>query len=318
MVSKSGIRIVLSLLVVFLVCSRFSPALAAPRVVVTIKPIHSLVAGIMAGVGEPALLIEGAGSPHYYSLRPSDAKLLSRADLVVRVGASFETFLNQSLASLAPTARIVSLDRLPGIDLLPAREGGVWEKHAEEQAVPAGEGGLDHEEFNLHLWLDPQNARIIVAGLVKILAEVDPDDAPRYRANGAALEQRLTRLDRDLARQLEPVADRPYVVFHDAYPYLEKRYHLRAVGSVTVNPGRAVGARRLAEIRDKIKTTGARCVFSEPQFEPKLLGMLTEGTGAKVGTLDPLGADLQAGPDAYFLLMHHLGDSLRGCLGDGG
>jgi zinc transport system substrate-binding protein len=289
-------------------------ALATPRVVVTIKPIHSLVAGVMAGIGEPALLISGAGSPHYYSLRPSDAKLLTRADLVVRVSADFETFLNRSLASLAPGARIVSLDELPGIALLPAREGGVWEEHADGHAISAMVAGTGHKEFNLHLWLDPQNARIIVAGLVKILAELDPAEAERYRVNGAALEQRLTRLDLDLARQLKPVADLPYVVFHDAYPYLEKRYHLRAVGSITVDPGRAVGARRLAEIRKKIKATGARCVFREPQFEPKLMSLLTEGTGAAIGTLDPLGADVPAGPEAYFLLMNRLGDSLRECL----
>ncbi len=291
------------------------PASASPRVVVTIKPIHSLVAGVMAGVGEPALLIEGAGSPHYYSLRPSDAKLLTRAELVVRVGADFETFLNRSLASLAPNARIVSLDELPGITLLPAREGGVWEEHADHQPVPDVETGTGHKEFNLHLWLDPQNARVIVAGLVKVLAELDPADAERYRANGAALERRLTKLDQDLARQLKPVEERPYVVFHDAYPYLEKRYHLQAVGSITVDPGRPVGARRLAEIREKIKATGARCVFREPQFEPKLMRLLTEGTGAQIGTLDPLGADLPAGPEAYFLLMNRLGDSLRECLG---
>ena len=197
---------------------------------------------------------------------------------------------------------------------MPAREGGVWEEDADEHPLTAEEEGSDHAKVNLHLWLDPENARIIVAGLVKILAEMDPPEAELYRANGAKLEQRLTRLDRDLARELKPVAGIPYVVLHDAYPYLEMRYHLRAVGSITVDPERQVGARRLAEIRGKIETTGARCVFREPQFEPKLMGLLTEGTGAGIGTLDPLGADLPAGPEAYFLLMRHLGDSLRECL----
>lgn len=289
-------------------------AAASPRVVVTIKPIHSLVAGVMAGDGEASLLIEGTGSPHHYSLRPSDARLLARAELVVRVGAGLETFLNRSLTSLAPTARILTLDELPGLTLLAAREGGVWEEHDADQAVPTVGEETGHLEINPHLWLDPQNARIIVAGLVKILAELDPDSAERYRANGTALEQRLTKLDLDLRRQLKPVEDRPYVVFHDAYQYLEMRYNLRAVGSISVDPGRAVGARRLKEIREKIKATGARCVFREPQFEPKLLGLLTAETGVRTGTLDPLGAELKAGPEAYFLLLNRLGDSLRECL----
>jgi len=291
------------------------PVSAAPRVLVTIKPIHSLVAGVMAGVGEPDLLIKGGGSPHDYSLRPSDAKLLGRADLVVRVGEDFETFLNRSLASLAGKARVVSLDGLKGITLLPAREGGVWEGHPHHDAgAEEVHAEPEHAEVNLHLWLDPQNGRAIVAGLVKALSELDPANGERYRQNGATLDRRLVELDGRLAQQLQAVADRPFVVFHDAYPYLEKRYNLRAVGSITVSPGRAVGARRLSEIRAKIKATNARCVFSEPQFEPKLAVMLTEGTGAATGVLDPEGAGLAPGPEAYFQLLEGLGRSLRGCL----
>lgn len=292
-----------------------TPVVAAPRVVVTIKPIHSLVVGVMAGVAEPDLLIRGAGCPHDYSLRPSEAKLLSRAEIVVRVGADYETFLNKSLAGLAGKARVVSLDEVPGIALLPAREGGVWDAEADEHGdKEAGHGHQEHREINQHLWLDPRNGRAIVTGLVKILSELDPVNGGRYRANGATLDRRLVELDSRLAQQLQPVADRPFVVFHDAFPYLEKRYNLRAVGSITVSPGRAVGARRLSEIRAKIKATKARCVFSEPQFEPKLVAMLTEGTGAGRGVLDPVGVELTPGPEAYFQLMEGLGRSLRECL----
>jgi zinc transport system substrate-binding protein len=291
-----------------------APAAAVPRVLVTIKPIHALVAGVMAGVGEPDLLIKGAGSPHDYSLRPSDAKLLSRAELVVRVGEDFETFLNKSLATLAGQARVLTLAGLPGIALLPAREGGVWEGHGHEGETGEGQHDPGHAEKNLHLWLDPQNGRAIVAGVVKVLADMDPANGERYRQNGANLDRRLVELDQRLARQLQPLADRPFVVFHDAYPYLEKRYNLRAVGSITVSPERAVGARRLSEIRAKIKESQARCVFSEPQFEPKLVAMLIEGTGAGTGVLDPEGAGLTPGPEAYFQLLDGLGRSLFNCL----
>lgn len=291
-----------------------APAAAAPRVLVTIKPIHSLVAGVMAGVVEPDLLIRGAGCPHDYSLRPSEAKLLSRAEVVVRVGADYETFLNKSLAGLAGKARVVALDGMSGLVLLPARAGGVWDEDEDHGHAGDSQGGRGHEEANQHLWLDPQNGRAIVAGLVKILTETDPANGERYRQNGALLDRRLVDLDLRLSRQLQPVADRPFVVFHDAYPYLEKRYNLRAVGSITVSPGRAVGARRLSEIRARIKSSQARCVFSEPQFEPKLVAMLTEGTGVGSGVLDPVGVELKPGPEAYFQLMEGLGRSLRECL----
>jgi zinc transport system substrate-binding protein len=89
---------------------------------------------------------------------------------------------------------------------------------------------------------------------------------------------------------------------------------LRAVGSITVSAERKPGARRVQEIRSRIASLGARCVFSEPQFSSAILGTVLEGTKTRTGTLDPLGADLPAGPEAYFTLMNALGSSLAECL----
>ena len=108
--------------------------------------------------------------------------------------------------------------------------------------------------------------------------------------------------------------DIPFVVFHDAYQYFEKSYALRAVGSITVSAERRPGAKRVKEIRETIRSLGARCVFSEPQFSSAILDTLLEGTKTRTGTLDPLGAGLPAGPDAYFTLMRSLGSSLAECL----
>src|SRR5690349_14828972 len=115
-----------------------SPASAgAPDVVVSIKPIHSLVAGVMAGVGEPQLIVAGSSSPHVYSLRPSDARKLERAQLVFWVGPILEGFLEKPLASLADKAEIVELDRSPSVALLPARHGGDWEADEDEHTHAA-------------------------------------------------------------------------------------------------------------------------------------------------------------------------------------
>ena len=77
-----------------------SPAAAAPEVVASVAPIHSLVAAVMAGVGEPKLLVPPGASPHAYSLRPSEARALAGADIVFRVGPGLETFLDKPLAAL--------------------------------------------------------------------------------------------------------------------------------------------------------------------------------------------------------------------------
>lgn len=302
--------------------STITAAAAAPRVVVSIKPVHSLVAGVMAGIGEPFLLIRGAATPHSYSLRPSDARALSNAQLVFWVGEDLETFLEKPLASLAGRARLVELTATPGMLLLPAREGGIWssdhgEGHDEEHeksSTPSRHKDGHPVERDLHLWLHPANAVTIVRAAAAALSELDPANAAAYERNALASETRIAELEREIAALLAPVKDQPYMVFHDAYQYFEARFGTRAVGAVTVSPERRPGARRLREIRTRMVESGAACIFSEPQFAPAVVRSLAEGTAAKIAMLDPLAADLPSGPDAYFKLMRNMAQSLRACL----
>ena len=107
---------------------------------------------------------------------------------------------------------------------------------------------------------------------------------------------------------------RGYVVFHDAYQYFENRFGVSAVGSITVSPEVLPGAERVAELRDKVRNLDATCVFSEPQFEPKLVMTITENTNAGTGVLDPLGASINDGPELYFTLIRNMAKSLKDCL----
>src|ERR1700680_4979326 len=109
----------------------------------------------------------------------------------------------------------------------------------------------------------------------------------------------MQRLDSELAAKLAPVRSRPYIVFHDAFHYFELRYGLSPVGAVTVAADRPVGAGRIDAIRRKIASTNAICVFSTPQYPPKLIDTLTADTSARVGVLDDLGTDLPPGPTLY-------------------
>jgi zinc transport system substrate-binding protein len=304
---------------VFVVLSLWASAGVAgdpPRVVVSIKPVHSLVAAVMEGVANPDLLLAGAGSPHAYALRPSDALALQEADAVFWIGENLEGFLARPLQALARGARLVTLHEAEGVRLLPGRESGGWQAHAHSQPdrADAHEHGHQHENADMHIWLDPQNAQAMVRTIAKTLSQIDSRNKERYTANASLLDQRLTQLDIGLRERLAPVQGVPYIVFHDAYQYFEERYDLNAVGSLTVMPESQPGARRLYEIRARIIATGAQCVFSEPQFESALVETLVAGTRARTGVLDPLGATLAAGPDAYFELMHQLAKSLRSCL----
>lgn len=298
--------------------TQISPAAAEPpRVVATIKPVHSLIAGVMLGVGTPYLLLKGAASPHAYAMTPSDAAALQSAGLVVWVGEGLETFFLKPLSTLPDRTRVLALDEAPGVTLLDIREGDDWDEHDHDHGHGDKHdhaGHDEHEQKDMHLWLDPLNAQRIVETAAHTLSEMDPTNAARYAANAEAMLSRLDGLDGELRGSLMPLRDRPYIVFHDAYHYFEQSYGLKAVGSIAVNPEVSPGAKRLRAIRKKLVDSKARCVFREPQFAPKLVATVTEGTTVRTGVLDPLGADLPEGPDAYFTMMRNLADGLRACL----
>lgn len=324
-----------------------STAFAADRdgVVVSIKPLHSLVSAVMQGVGEPKLIVQGAGSEHVYSLKPSDAEAIEHAKVIFWAGPSMETFLDKPIDTLGEGAKVVALGESEGLTRLKFREGGPFEAHdhghegegpeghdhadkhddgdktgaeaGHDHAAEASEGAHEHHhhgEYDLHFWLDPQNGKVLVINIAKVLSESDPAHAAQYEQNAKAYAEKLNALTKDITTELQPVKDKPFVVFHDAYQYFENRFGVKAAGSITVSPEKSPGAARIQQIHDKIKSLKVACVFSEPQFEPKLVKTVIDGTDAKTGVLDPLGAELKDGPDLYPQLIRNLADSLKACL----
>lgn len=318
----------------------------APKVVTSIKPIHAITSAIMKDIGEPLLLLDGASSPHSYSLRPSEARALSEADLVVYVSHSLEGFLEKPLETLSKNSHQLELIATEGLALRKMREGGTWENHGHDDYDDhdedhghdddhghdehAHDEGRDHDHdahgeedhhhehggIDPHIWMDPANGASIATAITDELAEIDPEHADDYRANLKTLLASLTSLGNDLRQQIAPIQSKPYVVFHDAYQYLETGFGLNAVGSITVSPDQKPGAKRLHEIEDKIRDTGAVCIFAEPQFRPAVVQAVVSDTGIRSGTLDPLGAEIAAGPDAYQEILRQNVGALVDCLGN--
>ncbi len=291
-----------------------APAMASaqpPAVATSIAPLHALAAAVMKGVGEPTLIVKPGASPHTYSLKPSDAKALQQAKLVYWVGPGLEGFLAKPLKTLAGKATAVAVQELDSVRTLPARKGGIWDE--DEDGHGHGHGhGHEHEDkrqaLDSHLWLDPMNGKAIARRMATDLGQADPANAAAYQANAEALAARLDALDAELVKSLEPVKAKPFLVFHDGYQYFEARYGLTPAGSVAVDPDHAPGAKRVGDLRQRIKAKQVACVFREPQFSPKLVATLVEGTGARVGTLDPIG-----GSD-YEATLRGLAAGLTGCL----
>lgn len=361
-------------------------AFADVNVVASIKPIHSLVAAVMEGVGEPGLIVDGEGSPHNFSMKPSQAQMLEAANVVFWVGHEMEAFLEKPLETVGANAKSVELIDAHDLIKLSFREGGAFEKHGhddhedhddhdkhddhdekaehkdhDEKAEhddhdkhddrkhddhkdhddhsekaehndhekhddhahdekhdhdkeKMAEAEHDHGAFDAHVWLDPVNAKAMVHEIEEALVAADPDNASKYEANAEAVMKKLDVLTWETRTELAPVKGKGYIVFHDAYQYFEQRFGISATGSITVSPEVMPGAERITEIRARVKELGSTCVFAEPQFEPKLVSTVIEGTKARSGVIDPLGSSLESGSELYFDLIRNMATSIKTCL----
>ncbi|MGD9783198.1 MAG: zinc ABC transporter substrate-binding protein [Hyphomicrobiaceae bacterium] len=319
-------RAILVLLVPVMLMAVAPPLRAAGLdVVVTVKPVHALVARVMQGLGEPKLLIDGRASPHAFSLRPSQARVLAEADVFVRVSPDLETFTQKTAGLLKKGARVVTLMDAPGLQVRPTRKTATFGEddhdkgsHHKDDHGHKGQhhdDDHDHGATDTHIWLDPENAKVIVGYVAKVLSEVMPQSKEIFARNAEAARGEIDATSTEVRAVLIPAAGRPFVVFHDAYQYYEQRFGLTALGALTLHPEVTPSARRLTSIRAELREHGGGCVFAEPQFPERIINAVTEGTNWGKGVLDPLGADLAPGPQLYGQLLLGLAATFAGCLG---
>ena len=319
-----------------------------PRVAVDIAPLHSLVATVMDGVGSPDLLMPPKTSVHGMSLRPSQARLLDRADLVVWIGPEFTPWFSRALSVHATDAVILEVLQLQGDNVLPFRETLAapddgndghddhgHDDHDHDGHNDHGQNGHDdhgndghdgdtghagnhghyHGDIDPHVWLDPEIARTWLPEIAETLAKIDPEHAARYRENAKSAARDLSALTAEITALLEDVRDIPYVTYHDAFQYFERRFGLTWAGSVRTGDAVAPGLAAMTRFREQLREWEVRCAFSEAQFNDELLHVAAEGLGLRMAEIDPLGANLTPGRELYGALLRNLATRVAGCLG---
>jgi zinc transport system substrate-binding protein len=268
----------------------------------------------MSGIGQPYLLLKGNQSPHTMTLKPSDVRAINQADLLLWVGESLESPLARVVEKDIKAGLVLSLLDIPNLHLLPVRNDLDWSRHNHSDHEDS-DHAHDAHNWDSHIWLSPENVRTIAHHLAQEMIKLDPEHTAAYQTNLQNLLQRIDSTEMAFRSNINGVKEQPFIVFHDAYHYLEDHFDLKAVGSVSVSPERQSGAKHIHKLRQKIRRLEAVCVFSEPQFEPKLVATLISDTEASAGILDPLGMALTPGEDAYFQLMDALSENLASCLG---
>ncbi|QGH29728.1 zinc ABC transporter substrate-binding protein ZnuA [Kluyvera intermedia] len=292
---------------------------ADAAVVTSLKPLGFIASAIADGVTETQVLLPDGASEHDYSLRPSDAKRLQNADLVVWIGPEMEAFMDKSTQSI-PDNKKVTIAQLEGVKPLLMKgaddddddhdhDGGHDHAHGEK-----GDAHHHHGDYNMHLWLSPEIARLSAVAIHNKLVELMPQSRARLDANLKDFEANLAATDKQVVSELAPVKGKGYFVFHDAYGYYEKHYGLTPLGHFTVNPEIQPGAQRLHQIRTQLVEQKATCVFAEPQFRPAVVESVARGTSVRMGTLDPLGTNIQLSKGSYPAFLTQLATQYASCL----
>ena len=168
-------------------------------------------------------------------------------------------------------------------------------------------------EFDQHVWLDPENAKIILNEIKNTLSNIDPSNSSRYEKNYIIAKNDIDSLIKITKIKLQNYGDDGFIYFHDAYQYFEKRFGLKASGTITVSPDLMPGAKRLKELKKIINKSNVKCVFSEPQFESKIINTIVDGTGKKASVLDPLGFNIMPGKKLYNQLIINMSDAFVKC-----
>jgi len=290
---------ILTLLLVLIFPLRAQASAEEFSVAVTIKPVHSLVAGVMQGVAEPLLVMATSASPHHYTLRPSERRALANASLIFWVGPELETFMPRILASLDTSSKNIALIDAEGLLRFPARTA---HHHAEADS-----------HIDPHIWLSPQNTHVMVDAIANELSRLDTAHAHIYDDNRKRLHQRIREIDDQTGRKLAGKTS-AFLSYHDAYQYFERAYGLNNAGFVSSGDEISPSAKYVHELRDKIRKQQLHCLFYEAPNRPALVDTLTRGLSVDVFELDAMGTRLEAGENAWFDIIDKLADAYKACL----
>ncbi|CNB51565.1 high-affinity zinc transporter periplasmic protein [Yersinia ruckeri] len=292
---------------------------ASAAVVTSVRPLGFIASAIADGVLPTEVLLPDGASPHDYALRPSDVQRLRGAELVIWVGPEMEAFLSKPLSQLADNKKI-ALSELKSVKPL-LMKGEEHDEHEGESVGHDHDHAKDHHsdehhhgEYNLHLWLSPDIAKLTAIAIHDRLLELMPQKRDKLDANLRQFEDQLAQSNEKIANMLQPVQGKGYFVFHDAYGYFEKYFGLTPLGHFTVNPEIQPGAQRLHQIRTQLVEQKAVCVFAEPQFRPAIIDAVAKGTQVRSGTLDPLGSGIVLGKDSYVTFLTQLSNQYVSCL----
>ncbi len=271
---------------------------AVLNIVVSIKPIHSIVSSLTQGITEPKLLLNTNQLIEHAYLKPSQLSLLSRADLVIFIHPYFESGLKKVLENVDTDKKLIIGD-IENIHLI----------HNE------GHGHDEHQEIvNYHLWLDVNNMQIFAKKLVKKLIQIDPDNSLDYTTNFNKLNQNLDNLKQDISQKLSSYKSKVLASYSNTFDYFTNINQLKKSVNITSYHGEKLSIFKMLKAKKTMKKTQTKCLLATVEIPKKRINSLTEGLNINSENIDIIGFNIQQGGDHYFELMHSISNKIVQCL----
>ncbi len=283
----------------FALFSKNSFASENNKIVVTIKPLFSLVQSVVGESENVTLLIDNNISEHNFQPKPSHVKILNEADIIFFIDKTLETSVYKILENLPTHIKKAQVSQIKGLKKLPIRNVANSDSRNQD---------------DMHIWLDVENAKKITQYIADELSAIYPQNKAIYRKNAKKTIEKLDLLHKNLQKMTKSLQNKPFITFHDSYQYFEQNYNLSAITSIRIEASESPSALRIREIRQKILEKKVVCVFYEPQFSDKIVKVITQNLDVKIGVLDPIGAALQNDENLYFNMMNNLADNFAKCL----
>jgi ABC-type Zn uptake system ZnuABC Zn-binding protein ZnuA len=250
-----------------------------PKVGATIFPLYDIARQVAGPVADVVLILPPGASPHTFEPTPAAVRSLSGARTLFVIGHGLDDWAGR-LARGAGVRRLVRVD--PGIAL-------------------RRETGHERDAVDPHYWLSIRNGETIARTIAAELERLAPDRSADIRGAVAAYLARLDAADREIQRLLDGLPTRRIATFHDAFAYFADAYGLEVAAVFEPYPGREPGPRFVVEFQQKVRTTGVRVVFSEPQLSVDAIRPIARDLGVAISVLDPLGGS--AGREGYLETM---------------
>lgn len=242
----------------------------------------SILGDLVAQVGGERVKVRALVGPdedaHAFQPRPSDAREIGSAALVVVNGLGFDDWMTRlARAGGFKGAVVVASAGITTLEM--TRDDG--HDHGHDHGHGHGGG----KAVDPHAWQDVANVRRYVANIATALAAADPEGASVYRAAAERYDGELKALDADIRAAFAalPAERRKVVSSHAAFGYFARAYDVRFLSPVGVANNAEPTAKGVARLIRQLKTEKVPAVFLENVADPRLIERIRSESGAAVG-----------------------------------